>query len=155
MRKSNTKKTDLPKEIESNNPTNETEKGLIGTQETKMKTTSSMSLIDSIKQLNKNPVITKVVLDDLSEDNLNLLNWLWDNKYIITVASDDIVLLNKTNAKIINLSGSMGRWRIVSYAQALIEPCEIYIMFKKVNDAQAAQIKSSKIIKAEEYQTIF
>ncbi len=156
MRKSTIKKTDQ-KEIELDIPTSETEIESIGeTKTTTSKTHTTVSLktnlTDQIKQLFPNPQITRVIIDDLRESNMWLLDWLWNNQYQIIVASDNTGLLNQTNLKIINLSGSLGRWRIVSYAQALIEPSDCFIMYKEVADEQISQVRSRQVLKSSDYE---
>ncbi len=142
--------------IKSSDPTSETETQL-GGQTTVKETTPTlespmMKLTDKIKSLFQKPQTTRVIIDDLSEDNYWLLQWLWDNQYQIIVASSNQALLNTTNNKIINLSGSLGRWRVVSYAQALIEPTDCFIMYKELENDQTLRMPSKQIITASEYQ---
>lgn len=160
MKKSTTKTIDPQKEIELNNPTNETKTELTGTTPKSMTTTSKtlttdpqrMNLTDKIKELFPKAQTTRVIIDDLREDNLWLLDWLWVNQYQLIVASDNTGLLNQTNLKIINLSGSMGRWRIVTYPQSLIEPSDCFVMYKELEDEQISQVRSRQVVKSSEYE---
>ena len=76
----------------------------------------------------------RIVIDDINEDTAKLVYDLWDLKVQFIVAGQDPLTLNPLNTAIINRSGSMGRWRVVTYAQSLLEPAEIFIMYKKVSD---------------------
>ena len=159
MKKSITKTTEPQKEIESNDPTKETVKKSIGRppKETLKTETSSetsmMSLTDKIKELFPKPQITRVVLDDLREENLWLLDWLWNNQYQLIVASTDVPLLNRINSKMINLSGSLGRWRVITYPQALIEPTDCFIMYKALTNEQISQTKARQVLNTSDYKS--
>ncbi len=102
---------------------------------------SAMNLVKECLQSKFNsPIQTRVCLDDLNQDTLPLLWWLWDNRYQIIVASEDTALINQINSTIINLSGSMGRWRVVTYSQALIEPSDCFIYYKELTNDQLLRI---------------
>ena len=112
-----------------------------------------MSLTDKIKELFPKPQITRVVLDDLREENLWLLDWLWNNQYQLIVASTDVPLLNRINSKMINLSGSLGRWRVITYPQALIEPTDCFIMYKALTNEQISQTKARQVLNTSDYKS--
>lgn len=156
MKTSTTKTRSTRTKIAQSDHTSETEIQSDGTMETeKIHTTENptMKLTDKIKKLFPKAQTTRVIIDNLSDDNYWLLQWLWDNQYQLIVASDNQTLLNSTNNKIINLSGSMGRWRVVSYAQSLIEPTDCFIMYKELENDQILRMPSKQILKASEYQT--
>lgn len=155
MKTSTTKTRNTRTKIAQSDPTSEIENqsdGMMGTE--KIRTTESlmMKLTDKLKELFPKAQTTRVIIDNLSDDNYWLLQWLWDNQYQLIVASDNQTLLNSTNNKIINLSGSLGRWRVVSYAQSLIEPTDCFIMYKELKNDQTLRMPSKQILKASEYQ---
>ena len=132
MRKSTTKTTEPQKEIVSNDLTNETEVKENGGKMPLM--TPSMKMREIINALPPKEGYNRIVIDDINEDTAKLVYDLWDLKVQFIVAGQDPLTLNPLNTAIINRSGSMGRWRVVTYAQSLLEPAEIFIMYKKVSD---------------------
>jgi hypothetical protein len=158
VKTSTTKTRNTRTKIDQSDPTNEIETPLDGTTvmspilESPTTSLPTMKLTDKIKLLFPKAQTTRVIIDNLTKDNYWLLQWLWDNHYQLIVASDDYSLLNLTNSKIINLSGSLGRWRVVSYAQSLIEPSDCFIMYKELENDQTLRMPSKQILTASEYQ---
>lgn len=139
--------TETQTETESKSLTSESETQTSGGTKTK-----KMMITEKIKELYPRAQSTRVAFEDLNHDNEWLLKWLWDNQYQIIVSSQDLNLLTSTNTRISNLSGSLGRWRVVSYAQVLLEPCDLFIVTKELSDEQIFRLPTKQSIKYAEYE---
>lgn len=151
MKKSTTKKTEALQESVSNDPINETETQSNGPMTEKVTTTPQMDPIlikkvvirDFIQNLPVSLQLHRIVIDDINEETSWLVDALWDLRVQFIVAGEGNAI-GMLHTKTINRSGSMGRWRVVNFAQVLLEPCELYINYKELTDAQSSKIVSKQ-----------
>lgn len=133
MKKSSTTKTkEIIEEASPIKEQSQTEKTGITKKMTKM--ISSKEIIEKLNSLNIPNNQIRIVIDDLDEKVKTIVNELWDTDYqfIVSGESPD---LGKINFEMINRSRSMGRWRVVTPSQAILEPCELFLHAKEYDNA--------------------
>ena len=150
MKKSNleTKEALTPTDI--NDLTSESDNKDVGGTSTTLKT--KKALIQKIKEfINTSNIHVsqfRLVIEDINKDTFKLVNDLWDTGITFIVSgSTDLVALNELNNKIINRSGSIGRWRVTTSADIYLEPAELFISTKELSDEQIIRLPVQKLLK--------
>lgn len=106
---------------------------------------SSKEIVNTLKELQVPNNQVRIVIDDLDNKTKTLVNELWDTDYQFIVSGESLDL-GKINFDMINRSRSMGRWRVVTPAQSILEPCELFLYAKEYNDAVFKSIPARKKI---------
>ncbi len=111
-----------------------------------------MTLMDQIKDFVVNSTVHvsqfRLVIDDINKTTTKLVDDLWDTGITFIVSgSTDLVALNELNNKIINRSGSIGRWKVTTPADIYLEPAELFISTKELSDEQTIRLPVQKLLK--------
>ncbi len=111
-----------------------------------------MTLTDQIKDFVVNSTVHvsqfRLVIDDINKTTTKLVDDLWDTGITFIVSgSTDLVALNELNNKIINRSGSIGRWKVTTPADIYLEPAELFISTKELSDEQTIRLPVQKLFK--------
>jgi hypothetical protein len=111
-----------------------------------------MTLTDQIKDFVVNSTVHvsqfRLVIDDINKTTTKLVDDLWDTGITFIVSgSTDLVALNELNNKIINRSGSIGRWKVTTPADIYLEPAELFISTKELSDEQTIRLPVQKLLK--------
>ena len=145
MKKSPTKTTETVKEkVNLTNELNQTETS--GTITKTPKTITTEQINDLIKGLQVPASHVRIVVDEVNDNVKKLIDELWNTDYQFIVSGTNESLLGKINFEMINRSRSMGRWRVVTPSQCILEPCELFLYTKEYTDAIFNSIPAKKKI---------
>ena len=111
-----------------------------------------ITLTDQIKEFITNSKVHvsqfRLIIEDINKDTAKLVDDLWDTGITFIVSSStDLVALNELNNKIINLSGSIGRWRVTTSADIYLEPGELFISTKELSNEQIIRLPVQQVLK--------
>ncbi len=150
MKKNNLKMNEAQTQIDTKDLISENDNKEDGGTNTvpKMK----MTLTDQIKDFVVNSTVHvsqfRLVIDDINKTTTKLVDDLWDTGITFIVSgSTDLVALNELNNKIINRSGSIGRWKVTTPADIYLEPAELFISTKELSDEQTIRLPVQKLFK--------
>ncbi len=150
MKKNNLKMNEAQTQIDTKDLISESDNKEDGGTNTvpKMK----MTLTDQIKDFVVNSTVHvsqfRLVIDDINKTTTKLVDDLWDTGITFIVSgSTDLVALNELNNKIINRSGSIGRWKVTTPADIYLEPAELFISTKELSDEQTIRLPVQKLLK--------
>jgi hypothetical protein len=88
------------------------------------------------------------VIDDINKTTTELVENLWNTGVVFIVSGHtDLVGLNELNNKIINRSGSIGRWKVTTSADIYLEPAELFILTKELSDEQTIRLPVQQVLK--------
>jgi len=120
-----------------------------GTSTTPKKT--KKTLLEEIKTVISNTTVPiaqfRVVIDDINPTTTQLIEDLWPTGVTFIVSGTDLVALNELNNKIINRSGSIGRWKVTLPADIILEPAELFISTKELSDEQTIRLPVQQVLK--------
>ena len=150
MKKSNleTKEALTPTDI--NDLTSESDNKEDGGTNTvpKMKMTLTEQIKDFVNNSNVHVSQFRLVIEDINKTTTKLVDDLWDTGITFIVSgSTDLVALNELNNKIINRSGSIGRWRVTTSADIYLEPAELFISTKELSNEQIIRLPVQQVFK--------
>ena len=151
MKKSNLKTSEPLTQIDIKDPINENDNKEDGGT-TIVPKTKMITLTDQIKEFITNSKVHvsqfRLIIEDINKDTAKLVDDLWDTGITFIVSSStDLVALNELNNKIINLSGSIGRWRVTTSADIYLEPGELFISTKELSNEQIIRLPVQQVLK--------
>jgi hypothetical protein len=89
----------------------------------------------------------RIIIDELNDNTKKIVDELWSTGVSFIVSGSDFDVLNRINFTVSNMSGSLGRWRVVHPSSLEAEPAELYISCKETNDSSFKSKLASKTIK--------
>jgi len=151
VKKSNLKTSEPLTQIDIKDPINENDNKEDGGT-TIVPKTKMITLTDQIKEFITNSKVHvsqfRLIIEDINKDTAKLVDDLWDTGITFIVSSStDLVALNELNNKIINLSGSIGRWRVTTSADIYLEPGELFISTKELSNEQIIRLPVQQVLK--------
>lgn len=151
MKKSNLKTSEPLTQIDTKDPISENDNKEDGGTSIvpKMK---MITLTDQIKEFITNSKVHvsqfRLIIEDINKDTAKIVDDLWNTGITFVVSSStDLVALNELNNKIINLSGSIGRWRVTTSADIYLEPGELFISTKELSNEQIIRLPVQQVLK--------
>jgi hypothetical protein len=150
VKKSNLKTSEPLTQIDTKDPISESDNKEDGG--TNIVPKKTMTLTDQIKDFVVNSTVHvsqfRLIIDDINKTTTKLVDDLWDTGITFIVSgSTDLVALNELNNKIINRSGSIGRWKVTTPADIYLEPAELFISTKELSDEQTIRLPVQKLFK--------
>jgi len=151
VKKSNLKTSEPLTQIDIKDPINESDNKEDGGTNIVPKT-KTITLTEQIKELIINSKVHvsqfRLIIEDINKETAKLVDDLWNTGITFTVSSStDLVALNELNNKIINLSGSIGRWRVTTSADIYLEPGELFISTKELSNEQIIRLPVQQVLK--------
>ena len=151
MKKNNLKTSEPLTQIDTKDPISESDNKADGGTNIVPKT-KTITLTDQIKEFITNSKVHvsqfRLIIEDINKDTVKLVDDLWDTGITFIVSSStDLVALNELNNKIINLSGSIGRWRVTTSADIYLEPGELFISTKELSNEQIIRLPVQQVLK--------
>jgi hypothetical protein len=77
----------------------------------------------------------KICIDHLNEENIKIVNSLWEWGCIFVVTSLDLSYLNKVNIDITNRSYSLGRWYYTNSNDIYNQQCDLLVLCRDKYDS--------------------
>jgi hypothetical protein len=151
VKKNNLKTSEPLTQIDTKDPISESDNKADGGTNIVPKT-KTITLTDQIKEFITNSKVHvsqfRLIIEDINKDTVKLVDDLWDTGITFIVSSStDLVALNELNNKIINLSGSIGRWRVTTSADIYLEPGELFISTKELSNEQIIRLPVQQVLK--------
>lgn len=151
MKKSNSKTTGTPDPTDTNDLISESDnKDDGGTKSTpkKVKTTLIQEIKDAINKSNVHVSQFRLAIEDINKDTEYIVEELWNTGIVFIVSgSTDLATLNELNTKIINRSGSIGRWKATNSSEIYFEPAELFISTKELSNEQTIRLPVQQVLK--------
>jgi hypothetical protein len=151
VKKNISKMNEPPTQTDINDPTSESDNKDVGGMSIAPNKTK-MTLLEEIKNIISNSTIHvsqfRIVIDDINKTTTELVENLWNTGVVFIVSGHtDLVGLNELNNKIINRSGSIGRWKVTTSADIYLEPAELFILTKELSDEQTIRLPVQQVLK--------
>lgn len=150
MKKSNLKTSEPLTQTDTNDPISESDNKDVGGTSTAPKKTK-MTLLEEIKAIISNSKghvsEFRLVVDEVNKTTTQLIEDLWPTGITFIVSGTDLVALNELNNKIINRSGSIGRWKVTLPADIILEPAELFISTKELSHEQTIRLPVQQVLK--------
>ena len=131
-------------------PTNENNNKDVGGTNTAPKKTKTLmqEIKDIVSTSNIHVSQFRLIIEDINKDTSKLVDELWDTGITFIVSSStDLTVMNELNNKIINLSGSLGRWKVTNPADIYLEPGELFISTKELSNEQIIRLPVQQVLK--------
>jgi len=150
VKKSNLKMSEPLTPTDINDLTSESDNKDVGgtSMVPKMKMTLIQKIKDFVNNSNVHVSQFRLVIEDINKDTSKLVDDLWDTGITFIVSgSTDPVTMNDLNNKIINRSGSIGRWKVTNPSDIYLEPAELFISTKELSDEQIIRLPVQQVFK--------